>query len=255
MNEKIDIFILSYLRPKMTMETIKYLKERTRYPYRLFLIDNGGNEEAKIEYADDFFLTIDPSYNVGVHSGWNIALALAESDYFVTTDNDILVPDVEGIEGIEGLGELDWLGQLVKYMDERPDYGAIALQPQKFIGLEPSVYPTDGEIINTPMVGAVMRLLRRDAVWKAGGWERWVRQSRNHEEKTICSRLATAGYKFGYTSKMKAFHMFGKEGESDYWGYDKDAKPEDHGHRDVWPPPWVFGNKADYDNKTWEKLE
>ncbi len=241
----IDIFITAYLRPKMTMETIKYLKERTRYPYRLFMIHNGGNEEALIEYADDFFLVIDPSYNVGIHPAWNIALALAESDYFVTCDNDILVPDLEP----------DWLSQLVALMDAKPDFGAIALQPHKFIGLEPSRHPDDGEILSTPMVGAVMRLMRRDAVWKAGGWEKWVRQSRNHEEATICGRLNAAGYKFGYASKMKAFHMFGTEGETDYWGYDKDATPESHGHRDIWPPLWIYGKMEEYDNKTWRPLD
>ncbi|MDO8655645.1 MAG: hypothetical protein Q7K45_00265, partial [Nanoarchaeota archaeon] len=144
--------------------------------------------------------------------------------------------------------------QLVGLMDARPDFGAIALQPHKFIGLEPSRHPMDekGEIIFTPMVGAVARLLRLDAVWKAGGWERIVRSSRNHEESTLCGRLNAAGYKFGYASKLKAFHMFGTEGETDYWGYEKDAKPEDHGHRDLWPPLWVYGNREEYDNKTWE---
>lgn len=242
--EPIDIVITAFKRPQMTMETIRYIKERTKYPYRLFLIDNGGNEEAKIEYVNDFFLIIDPNYNVGIHCAWNMALAITASKYFITCDNDILPPDIEP----------DWLTQLVGLMDKRPDYGAIALQPHKFIGLEPSVYPDDGEIISTPMTGAVLRLLRRDAVWKSGGWEKFVRSSRNHEESTICSRLQAAGYKFGYTSKMKAFHMFGTEGESDPWGYDKDATPESHGHRPIWPLPWVFGNREEYDPKTFEKL-
>jgi len=244
MNKPIDIFICSYLRPQMTGRTLQYLKERTKYPYRLFMINNGGNDEFLIEHADEFFLVIDPGVNIGIHAAWNISLALAESDYFITTDNDILVPDVEP----------DWLTQLVHMMDERPDFGAIALQPHQFIGLEPSKHPNDGEILYTPMTGAVMRLLRRDAVWKAGGWERVVRSSRNHEESTICSRLQTAGYKFGYTSKLKAFHMFGVEGESDYWGYPSDMKPEEHGHRDLWPPLWVYGNMEKYDPKTFEKL-
>lgn len=244
MTQPLDIFITAFKRPHMTMETIKYLKERTKYPFRLFMIHNGENEEALIKYADDFFLVIDPSYNVGIHPAWNIALALAESDYFITTDNDILVPDLEP----------DWLTQLVELMDSRPDYGAIALQPHKFIGLEPSVYPSDGEVISTPMVGACMRLMRRDAVWKAGGWEKWVRQSRNHEESTICGRLNAAGYKFGYASKMKAFHMFGDEVTTDSWGYPKEMKPEDHGHVLRWPLPSAYGHRDEYDPKTFEAI-
>ncbi len=244
MQEPIDIVITACKRPKMTMETIRYLKERTKYPYRLFMIHNGENEEAILEYEKDFFLIIDPNYNVGVHCAWNLSLAITSSKYFITTDNDILAPDLEP----------DWLTQLVSLMDARPDFGAIALQPHKFIGLEPSVYPNDGEILFTPMVGAVMRLNRREAVWKAGGWERIVRSSRNHEEATICGRLNAAGYKFGYSAKMKAFHLFGEVGLTDPWGYDKEATPESHGHRPIWPLPYVYGHREQYDPKTWEPL-
>src|SRR3990167_11369785 len=139
MTQPIDIFITAFKRPRMTMETIKYLKERTKYPYRLFMIHNGENEEALIEYANDFFLVIDPSYNIGIHPAWNIALALAESDYFITTDNDIYVPDLRNIvspnkpETLTTLTDQPcWLERLVKLMDERPDYGAISLHPHIF---------------------------------------------------------------------------------------------------------------------------
>ena len=244
--EPIDIVITAFKRPKMLMETIKYLKERTKYPYRLFMIHNGGNEEAMIEYANDFFLIIDPNYNVGIHCAWNLALAVVSSKYFITCDPDILVPDLEP----------DWLTQLVGLMDARPDFGAIALQPHKFIGLEPTAHLMDekGEILLTPMTGAVMRLLRRDAVLKAGGWERFVRSSRNHEEKTICSRLAAAGYKFGYAAKMKAFHMWGDGETEDDWGYPLEMGVEAHGHNPVWPQPRIYADRSKYDPKTFEPL-
>ena len=38
MNKPLDIFICAYLRPMFTEQTLIYLKERTKYPYRLFLI-------------------------------------------------------------------------------------------------------------------------------------------------------------------------------------------------------------------------
>lgn len=247
MIEPIDIVITAFKRPKMLMETIKYLKERTKYPYRLFIIHNGGSEEALIECEKDTFLIIDPSYNVGIHCAWNLALAVVSSKYFITCDSDILVPDLEP----------DWLTQLVGLMDARPDFGAIALQPHKFIGLEPSRHPMDekGEIILTPMVGAVARLMRLDAVWKSGGWERIVRQSRNHEERLICGRLNDIGYKFGYAAKMKAFHMWGDGETVDDWGYPLEMGVETHGHSPVWPQPRIYSHKEQYDNKTWEKLE
>src|SRR3990167_2918111 len=237
MNDKIDIFITAYLRPQFTLETIRYLKERTKYPYRLFLIHQGGNEEALIKYADDFFLVIDPSYNIGIHAAWNMALALAESDYFITSDNDIYVPDTDP----------DWLGTLVKYLDDRPDYGAISLHPHILIGAA-GFDPKDPEDVKeVNMCGAVMRIMRRDAVWQAGGWERWVRQGRNHEERTICSRLQSKGWKVGRTTRLRAYHPFG-----DNWGYPADFTPEMQGHNpELKDYVKQFDQPTAYDERTW----
>ena len=233
----IDIFITAYLRPQFTLETIRYLKERTKYPFRLFIIHQGGNEEALIKYADDIFLVIDPSYNVGIHAAWNIALALAESDYFITSDNDIYVPDVEP----------DWLTQLVKFMDERPDYGAISLHPHILIGAV-GFDPKDPEPVKeVNMCGAVMRIMRRDAVWEAGGWEKWVRQGRNHEERTICSRLQSKGWKTGRTNQLRVYHPFG-----DNWGYPESFTPEMQGHNpELKDYVKQFDQMEAYDSKTW----
>lgn len=235
----IDIFLTAYVRREFTEQTIKYLKERTKYPYRLFLLNNGGND---IE-DESIFLRIDMNHNIGIHPSWNLAMAFAESDYFITTDNDILVPDLEP----------DWLSQLVGFMDNMPEYGAISLHPHIFIGAGMIDANSPNDVEERNMCGAVMRIMRRDAVIKAGGWERVFRASRNHEEHTICDRFHAIGYKTGICSRIRAFHLFGNE-NTDPWGYDKNAKPEDHGHRDIWPHVNVYGNMAEYDQKTWMKL-
>ncbi len=249
---KIDIFITAYLRPQFTMQTLKYLKERTKHPYRLFIIHNGGNEEALIEYEKDTFLVIDPSYNVGIHAAWNIALALAESEYFITSDNDIYVPDTVGtLNPATADSDInpyaDWLTRMVGFMKNRPDYGAISLHPHVFIGAA-GIDPKDPEDVKERnMCGAVMRIMKRDAVWKAGGWEKWVRTGRNHEERTICSRLQTAGYKVGIASRIRAYHPFG-----DNWGYPEDFTPEMQGHNPALKEEVKrFDNIEAYDNKTW----
>lgn len=232
-----DIFITTYLRQELTGNTLKYLKERTKYPYRVFLIDNGGNER----YKDDVDYYIGLSKNIGIHAAWNLALSLAESEYFITSDNDIYVPDLDP----------DWLSQVIQYMDERPNYGAISLHPHVFIGAA-SIEPTTIEnVVERNMCGAVMRIMRTEAVRQVGGWEHKIEAGRNHEERTICSRLQTAGYKVGITSRIRAYHPFGKD-QGGNWGYPKEFTPEQQKHNpELAEYVLSFDNPDAYDNKTW----
>jgi len=238
----LDIFITTYLRQAYTEKTINYLHERTKYDFRLFVIDNGGNDEVIAEAIKQgkIFLALKASSNMGIHAAWNIALSLAESDYFITSDNDIFVPDLTP----------DWLTQMVKFMDDRPDYGAISLCPHVFIGAA-NIDPKDPQdVLERNMCGAVMRLMRTEAVRKAGGWLHTIRTGRNHEESTICSQLQTAGYKVGIASRVRAYHPFG--GQDGNWGYPKDFTPEMQGHRpELSDYVKAFDQPDSYDSKTW----
>lgn len=236
----IDIFICAFLRPMFTEQTLEYLVERTKYPYRLFLINNGGNEDIAKAYQNEIFMTINMSRNVGVTAAWQVALSLAESEYFITSDNDIYVPQLEH----------DWLAQLVGFLNARPEYAAISLHPHIFIGAA-NIDPNDPEDVKERnMCGAVMRIMRRKAVWEAGGWaneeDPLIRPDRGHEERTICSRLQANGYKVGIASRLRAYHPFGKN-----WGYGE-VPPETHGHNpELDEYVQQFDQMEAYDNKTW----
>lgn len=261
----IDIFICCYLRHAYTEKTISYLYERTKYPFRLFVIDQGGNDEVLDAAGDKIFERIKLMPNAGIHAAWNIALALAESDYFITGDNDIYVPDLVGVDlnpfygksegeiGIDILRDIgqapsdDWLGRLVILMNERPDYGAISLCPQALIGAA-GIDPKDPQdVVERNMTGAYMRIMRRDAVWKAGGWDKVIRTGRNHEERTICGRLQEQGYKIGIATRLRCFHPFGPN-----WGYPEEFTPEQQMHNPALKDyVQSFGKIENYNDKTW----
>ena len=40
----------------------------------------------------------------------------------------------------------------------------------------------------------------------------------------------------GWANNVECWHLFGKE-DTDEWGYPKGMKPEQHGHKPVWPIP------------------
>ena len=231
-NFNINIFITAYLRQDFTRKCIQYLKERTKTPYTLFLLDNGGNSEFRKDV--DYYVGF--GQNMGIHAAWNTALALSTTDYFITTDNDLLVPDLEP----------DWLSQMIKFMDERPDYGAISLHPHIFIGAA-GIDPKDEDVKERNMCGAVFRIMRTAAVKQAGGWENKIDPQRNHEERTICSRLQGVGYKVGIASRIRAYHLFGEN-----WGYPPEISPEQQGHRaDLAEYVKQFDQPSAYDEKTW----
>ena len=249
--ESIDIFITAYLRPQFTDNTIQYLRERTKHKYRLVVIHFGGNEQVLEKHADVIDLVIEPSringkktvVNLGIHSAWNLALANATSRYLITTDNDIYVPDLTP----------DWLTQLATFLDEREEYGAISLHPHVFIGAAGLDHKDAGlpDVVERNMCGAVMRIMRLDAVIKAGGWEHKLDPRRNHEERTICSRLQTIGYKVGITPRIRAYHPFGKTTGGN-WGYAKWFTPQLQGHTpELEQYVQQFDNQDAYDSKNW----
>lgn len=255
MPEPIDIVMTCWNRVDLTKNTINYLRERTKHPYRLFVIDNASTDGTEIllkftEKSGDVFHSLRMSKNTGIHMAWNTAVGLVESEYFITTDNDCYVPDLDP----------DWLSQLVTLMDNNPDYGAIALQPHMFLGCADPT-PDPSGVTEVSHCGAVMRMMRKSAVIKAGGWERFFNAKRNHEELTVCSRLKTAGYKVGYASYLRCYHDFG---EDNNWGY-KEVHPNVHGHRipggsefanggpgEIWPSPKEMKrHDGEFDPKTW----
>ncbi len=255
---KIDIFITAYQRVQYTQKAIDYLYERTTYPFRLFLLDNGGNEKFKqcmLQGCYKDFHYISFNENIGIHAAWNVALALAESEYFITSDNDILVPDLRGKEWVSAQSPVPpylyetncWLTRLIDLMDERLDYGAISLHPHIFIGINGEDPHDPEDVKEAPMCGAVMRIMRTEAVRKVGGWEHKIEAGRNHEERTISSRLRDNGYKVGRTTRIRAWHEFG-----DNWGYPPEFTPEMQKHNpELNSYVNQFNNKDGYDVDTW----
>lgn len=231
--KSVDIFITSYLRPQFTGETLRYLKERTKNPYRVFLIDNGGNEQFKNQV--DYYIGL--GKNMGIHCAWNLALSMAETEYFITSDNDIYVPQLEP----------DWLTQMVNFMDLLPSYAAISLHPHVFIGIAGEDPKDPEDVKEAPMCGAVMRIMRTADVREVGGWEHKIDPKRNHEERTISSRLRDAGFKVGRTTRIRAYHPFPPN-----WGYPPEITPEMQGHNpNLEEYVQGFDKPESYDEKTW----
>ncbi len=238
----IDLCMLTCNRARITELCIRSLARRTETNYRLTVLDNGSEDDTwgmlnSLEYQGLVHrvaisvnygnVTNNEPLNRGVHWGFNALLDKAESfPYYICTDPDIIPMNTDP----------DWLAQLVDLADRHPEYAAIALRPHVMIGDNVArMFEHAPEVVERDHVGAVLRLMRVEAVRDVGGWKRdYVKPSRNNEEWYICGKLRKAGWKVGYARDIYAIHLFGDpdEGE-DPWGYPQGVE---HGHVDRWPP-------------------
>lgn len=235
----IDIAVLTYNRRRISETMLTELARRTTYtPHRVIVVDNGSTDgtpdmlHALWEEGFINSLVLLPE-NTGTHWGRNVGLAMVQSELFVSTDDDIVPENVR-----DGR---DWLARLVELMEERPKLAALACRPHVMIGDSVEQMFADAPPVKERgHVGGALRLMRTQAVRDVGRWQDVKRPLRDNEERWICGNLRKAGWIVGYARDVRCIALFGEEGE-DPWGYDESCKPEDHGHREVWPPANVFG--------------
>jgi len=224
----IDIVLVCWNRPKFTKWSIQSIHQNTKYSHRLIVIDNGSKPEMQsslyeMKYSGkiDTLVLLDKNY--GLESAKHLGMKFVESDYFISTDNDILAYKYE---------PQCWLERLVWLMDHYPEYAAIGCRPQILVG---SGNPFEGkttDIVDFPHIPGYLRIMRTHLTIEAGAWSD-KRPSRGHEEIWISERFKGMGYKVGWANDVKCWHLFGEEN----WGYNKEVSPEAHGHNEVaWLP-------------------
>jgi glycosyltransferase involved in cell wall biosynthesis len=234
----IDIVLSVWNRPAMTERVIRDLAVQTTTPSRLIVVDDGSEKETynmlqKFKRDGIIDTLIRHKKNIGLEASKNDGMQAVQSELFVSTDNDCL-PEYYTEEG-------DWLSKLVKLMDERPDFGAIACRTQVMIGTG-NIYDGFEEqpVVDFPWPGGSLRIMRSQLVRDLGGWRDWE-PSRGSEEKHICQKIREAGYRTGFAVKVRTYHMFGEDGN---WGYGG-LEPELHGHTPVCHPAIQNGDNED----------
>lgn len=121
----VDIIVVTYHREDMLKITLEEIKKRTRFPHRVLLVNNGPefSDEYKKDVAEkysDIYTKSDG--NIGFAQGMNLVLPQVESEYVVTTCNDIVPPDLE---------DPCWLERLATLIEINEDYGGINSRCQR----------------------------------------------------------------------------------------------------------------------------
>lgn len=127
-----SIMIVTYNRLSLTKQTLDNLFEVTKYPFNLVFVDN-ASQDGTLKYLKDYCETKQSPYfkgfkiqanekNLGIAVGRNQGLILADGDWLVTLDNDVLLPD-------------NWLNEATDIISKNPKFGMIG------VNMEGVTYP------------------------------------------------------------------------------------------------------------------
>jgi len=128
---KIDIVLLTFNRRKILQRTLESIWARTKTPYRLIIVDNNSNDgtvkwlrnKKKQGMIDELVEITEPQ---GLCHAYNEGFKLVRSKYFITTQDDILPPDLKP----------DWFIQMKDLLDRHSEYGAIAMRVGRMINIK-----------------------------------------------------------------------------------------------------------------------
>lgn len=217
----IDIVMTTWKREGMTRLALNALKQNTKIPYRLILIDNGSHHYARELFVSRADIYVKMDENIGLEAAKNFGMQFVGSPYFISTDNDILVQ--------KPVDNKCWLERLHDLYMTTDGVGAIALRPQIMVGtrVEEVFEDESKEFTEFGHVPGYMRIMDTKLVNSLGAWNHKT-PLRGHEELWISKRMQNLEFKVGWATHIKCYHLWGDMN----WGYG-DLPMVEHGHNPV----------------------
>jgi len=162
MDRPIDIILTTCNRIDFTKRTIEELFNRVTTPYRLIIVDDesvdGTSEYVRgLDRENKFnvYKTVVNTAHKNICESYNEGFKYVESEYFVTMQDDIIVPKLEP----------DVIQQLIILMEKYPGHGGIGCRIQRI----PNVHWTDGDLSPArKALSAYFRIQRKSDILKVG---------------------------------------------------------------------------------------
>ncbi len=182
--KKCDIVIPVWDELESTKECIKNLKNNTRYPYRLIVVDNGSLEPTRV-YLDGLrksfpdYLLIRNSANLGFVKAVNQGMVASQNNYICLLNNDAYVRDA-------------WLTSLIETVESGPPNIGIANPTSNIFGKN----SPDGERYEFQELDSCRgfcMLIKREVIEKIGLFDE-IYGIGYFEEKDFSRRAIEAGY-------------------------------------------------------------
>jgi glycosyltransferase involved in cell wall biosynthesis len=215
--EPIDIILVTYQRENFLKKTVEEINKRTLYPFRLIVVDNASTDgtRAYMKHAEkvgkiqkNIFL----EENIGQPEALNVAYKEVKSEFFVTTQDDLIPPDLRPC----------WLERLKHLMEKYPDYGCICMRIQRTKRVDWE--EKDDLIINFKTIPSVYRMCRKSDIDKLGEdpfghRKHWESHSFADAMRRLKKKFAMATHlycdHFGFAPKNKGY----EDEFTDYFTY------------------------------------
>lgn len=183
-----DIVLLTCNRIKLLQQIIAGFQERLRTPYHLIVVDNNskdGTTEYLKELKDIILVHNKDGEEKGICGAYTQAFACVESELFITTQDDLLIPDLEP----------DVLVQLIDLFNRNPEFGAICLRTAD---QKRGPYEGDELIRKINTCPGVFRIHRKSDIEKIGGFG----NARRWEDSEMVRIMANIGKKCAIASNL-----------------------------------------------------
>lgn len=217
--DSVDILLVTFNRLNFLKTTVKAIYHRTRWPHRLWVVDNASTDgtarwlkKAKLHgYLYDYILA---NENKGLATGFSAGFKKVKSDYFICTQDDIVPPDLKPC----------WLERMLHLMKKyEDDYAAISMRVQRIRHRDVDEHI---ELIESPTsLASVFRIQKKNDIEAIGGFgarPHWESTGFMNRAKKLKKKLAVATKLYadhiGFMSDNKGF----EEGFIDYHTYSKE---------------------------------
>jgi len=122
----ISIILLTWNRIELLKKTLTGIKERTKHPYKLIVVDNfsddGTQDFLRQETKKGFIqILILNDINLGQTAAFNKAFAYVDSETFIVTQDDLIPPDLEPC----------WLEQMDYLLRKNKGLGGLCMRIQR----------------------------------------------------------------------------------------------------------------------------
>ena len=215
---KASIIVLTYNGKEYTQECLESIFSHTHLPFELIVVDNASTD-GTVEYLKSLSKShpvkvIYNDTNLGYAGGNNRGVLVAEGDYLVFLNNDVIVTG-------------GWLQRIARHFEQSPQIGAvgpltnaargiqrIATKPYKDLD-QMHLFASDlaahfqGKYCYYDRLVGFCLAIRREVIKKVGLFDEQFGLG-NFEDDDLCLRIKKGGYKLVIALDVFIHHFQGK---------------------------------------------